>query len=112
MFMIEIKPGTSSYGIKPGWHDTYRTREVAEEAVARAERRDGWSARVIEVSIDVAEAWGAIGCHHDPVATREEAIMSIGRYYDGINWRCPWCADIENSWVERAAIEARVGLVE
>ena len=44
---IVIRTGNGDYGPKVGWDTEYSTRAEAEDAAKRAEKMDGWSARVV-----------------------------------------------------------------
>lgn len=49
-YMVVIALGASnSYGPKVGWDTEWDTREEAEACAERARKRDGWSAKVVEV---------------------------------------------------------------
>ena len=52
-FLVLINAGNNDgYGPKVGWDDLHDTRAEAEAAAARAERNDGWSAKVVETEDD------------------------------------------------------------
>jgi hypothetical protein len=57
-FAVLISAGTpASYDRKVGWDGLHDTRAEAEVTAARAERNDGWSAKVITVSGRDADHW-------------------------------------------------------
>lgn len=54
-FLVLINAGNNDgYGPKVGWDDLHDTRAEAEAAAARAERNDGWSAKVVETEVEDA----------------------------------------------------------
>ena len=69
-FGITISTG-SSYHPVAGWDSLYTTREDAEACATRAQRNDGWSAKVVSMTAAEAAASGWI-----------EGLNNDARYHD------------------------------
>ncbi len=49
-YLVLIAAGhPARYGAKVGWDTVWPTRKEAEECAKRAEKNDGWSAKVVEI---------------------------------------------------------------
>lgn len=57
-FVVLIAAGNSDYGPKVGWDALHSSRAEANATAKRARANDGWSAKVIRLTLDEAVHYG------------------------------------------------------
>jgi hypothetical protein len=72
VFAVQVKVGINSeYSALVGWDRLWATQGEADAYRERAARNDGWTARVVSLTLDEAAAYGWI-----------QGLRNDARYYD------------------------------